>query len=42
MVIAAAIQGTLMAGLAGTTALFHYLVCARALLPSVGGMRREY
>jgi hypothetical protein len=42
MLIAASVQGLLMAGVAGVTALFHYLVCARALLPSVGGMRREY
>lgn len=42
ILIATSIQGILMAVLAGATALFHYLVCARALLPSVGGMRREY
>lgn len=42
MLIAASVQGILMASVAGVTALFHYLVCARALLPSVGGMRREY
>ena len=42
ILIATSIQGLLMATVAGTTALFHYLVCARALLPNVGGMRREY
>ena len=42
ILIAASIQGILMAGVAGITALFHYLVCARALLPTVGGMRRDY
>jgi hypothetical protein len=42
MLVAATVQGLLMAGVATATALFHYLVCARALLPSVGGMRREY
>lgn len=42
MFILGSVQGILMLGIAGTTALFHYLVCARALLPSVGGMRREY
>ena len=42
VLIAGSIQGLLMLGIATTTALFHYLVCARALLPSVGGMRREY
>lgn len=42
VLIATSIQGLLMAGLAGTTALFHYLVCSRALLPSVGGGRRDY
>lgn len=42
MLIAASIQSLLMLGVAGTTALFHYLVCARALLPSVGAMRKEY
>jgi hypothetical protein len=42
VLIATAIQGVLMAGVATATALFHYLVCARALLPSVGGMKREY
>ena len=41
VLIPATIQGLLMAGIAATTALFHYLVCARALLPTVGGMRRE-
>lgn len=42
MLVAASIQGLLMVGVATATALFHYLVCARALLPSVGGMKREY
>lgn len=42
MLVVATIQSLLMVGVAGVTALFHYLVCARALLPSVGGMRREY
>lgn len=42
MLVATSIQSVLMIGIATTTALFHYLVCARALLPSVGGMRREY
>jgi hypothetical protein len=40
ILIATSIQGFLMAGLAATTALFHYLVCARALLPTTGGMRQ--
>ncbi len=34
---AAAIQSLLMLGIATTTALFHYLVCSRALLNSVPG-----
>jgi hypothetical protein len=42
VLIPVAIQGLLGAGIATATALFHYLVCARALLPTVGGMRREY
>ncbi len=42
VLIATSVQGLLMAGVATTTALFHYLVCARALLPTVGGIRREY
>lgn len=42
MLVAVSIQGLLMVGVATATALFHYLVCARALLPSVGGMKREY
>ena len=42
MILMASFQGILMVGIAGVTALFHYLVCARALLPTVGGMRREY
>lgn len=42
MILMASFQGILMAGIAGITALFHYLVCARALLPTVGGMRRDY
>jgi hypothetical protein len=42
IIIAASIQGILMAGFGGVTALFHYLVCSRALLPSVGGGRRDY
>lgn len=42
IMIATGVQGVLMALLATTGALFHYLVCARALLPSVGGMKREY
>jgi hypothetical protein len=41
MLVMASIQGILTLGIATTTALFHYLVCARALLPSVGGMRRD-
>lgn len=36
------IQGLLTGTVAAITALFHYLVCARALLPSVGAMRKEY
>ncbi len=37
------IQSTLMLAIATVTALFHYLVCSRALLPATGGMRRmEY
>lgn len=35
--LAAAIQSFLMMGIATTTALFHYLVCSRALLNSVPG-----
>ena len=42
MILMASFQGILMVSIAGVTALFHYLVCARALLPTVGGMRREY
>ena len=42
IMIATGIQGVLMALLATTGALFHYLVCSRALLPSIGGMKREY
>lgn len=42
LLVVSGIQGILMVGIATVTALFHYLVCARALLPSVGGMRREY
>jgi hypothetical protein len=42
ILVVTTVQGLLMAGVATATALFHYLVCARALLPSVGGMRREY
>lgn len=42
MLVVTTIQSLLMVGVAGVTALFHYLVCARALIPSVGGMRREY
>ena len=42
ILVVTTIQSLLMVGIAGMTALFHYLVCARALLPSVGGMRREY
>jgi hypothetical protein len=42
ILIMGSIQGVLMLGIATTTALFHYLVCARALLPTVGGMRKEY
>lgn len=34
------IQTTLMFVIATVTALFHYLVCSRALLPTVGGMKR--
>jgi hypothetical protein len=34
------IQSTLMFAIATVTALFHYLVCSRALLPSTGGMKR--
>lgn len=41
MLIITSIQGILMTAIATTTALFHYLVCSRALLPSIGGMRRE-
>lgn len=33
--IAMGMQSFLMLGIAGTTALFHYLVCSRALLGSV-------
>jgi hypothetical protein len=42
VLIVSGIQGMLMTVIATTTALFHYLVCARALLPSVGGMKRDY
>lgn len=42
ILITTGIQSVLGLGIAVVTALFHYLVCARALLPSVGGMRREY
>jgi hypothetical protein len=42
ILVVTTIQGVLMTGVATATALFHYLVCARALLPSVGGMRRDY
>jgi hypothetical protein len=42
MLIVASVQSLLMVGIATATALFHYLVCARALLPTVGNMRREY
>lgn len=42
MLVVASAQSLLMLAVAGTTALFHYLVCARALLPSVGAMRKEY
>lgn len=42
LLIVTGIQGVLMTTIALTTALFHYLVCARALLPTVGGMKREY
>jgi hypothetical protein len=42
MLVMASVQSLLMLGVAGTTALFHYLVCARALLPSIGAMRRDY
>ena len=42
MLVMASVQGILMMSIAVATALFHYLVCARALLPTVGGMRREY
>jgi hypothetical protein len=41
MLIATGIQSLLMLAIATTTALFHYLVCSRALLSSVGGMRNE-
>jgi hypothetical protein len=41
MIVMASIQGILTLAIATTTALFHYLVCARALLPSMGGMRRD-
>jgi hypothetical protein len=34
VLIATSIQTLLVFGIATTTALFHYLVCARALLPS--------
>jgi hypothetical protein len=39
VLIVTGVQGILMTLLATTTALFHYLVCARALLPTTGGMR---
>lgn len=42
VLVVTGIQGLLMVGIATATALFHYLVCARALLPSIGGMKREY
>ena len=42
MLIIGSIQSLLLLGIAGTTALFHYLVCSRALLPSIGGMKRDY
>lgn len=42
ILITTTIQSVLMLSVAIVTALFHYLVCARALLPTVGGMRREY
>jgi hypothetical protein len=42
MLMVSGIQGILMLAIATTGALFHYLVCARALLPSIGGMKREY
>lgn len=40
VLIATGVQGVLMTVLATTTALFHYLVCARALLPGSSGMSR--
>lgn len=40
MLVAATVQGLLVAGVTTATALFHYLVCARALLP-LDGLRRE-
>jgi hypothetical protein len=39
ILITTSIQNLLILGISITTALFHYLVCARALLPSTGGMR---
>ena len=42
ILITTGIQSVLALGLATVTALFHYLVCARALLPAVGGMKRDY
>ena len=35
--VVAAMQSFLMLGIAATTALFHYLVCSRALLNSIPG-----
>ncbi len=35
VLIPTAVQSLLMLALAGTTALFHYLVCARALVSSM-------
>ncbi len=42
ILVVSTIQGLLMVGVATATALFHYLVCARALLPRVEGMKRGY
>ncbi len=42
LLMVSGIQSLIMMSVATATALFHYLVCARALLPTVGGMRREY
>ena len=42
ILVSVSIQSLLVTTLAGVTALFHYLVCARALLPNVGGMRVDY